>query len=174
MIDPSELLFVVDEENKPLAPLPREVVHEKGYWHRCSEIIVVNSQSQILCQKRTLLKDSHPGMWEANFGGHLGPSDDFLENAVAEVNEELGLQKEKKDLIFFEIYKSDNEKEFQGVYFTKWDGDIGSLSLEEAEVEKVLWKDILELEQLFKSNDPQWVQHGYELRLLTRLKSGLS
>lgn len=171
MINPSELLFVVDENNNPIESLPRDEVHAKGLWHRCSQIVVINSQKQILCQKRSKLKDNHPDMWEANFGGHLGPDEDFLDNALKETEEELGLQQKEKDMIFFEVFKSVEEKEFQGVYYTRWDGDLKTLSLEEEEVSEVAWKEIVELEKEFHSADSNWVQHGYEIRLLEHLKA---
>lgn len=170
MIHGSELLFVVDEKNMPLAPKQRHEVHEKGDWHRCSQVFVVNSQGQILCQKRALSVDMYPGMWDVKFGGHLHPEEEYVENAIQELQEELEIQKEKEEFVFFEVYKSEQDKEFQAVYFTKLDRNVESIHVEKEEVDIIEWKDIDDLEEIFKRHDPKWIQHGYELRLLSHLK----
>lgn len=170
MINDSELLYVVDEKNNPLPSKQRYEVHEKGDWHRCSQVYIVNSHRQILCQKRASTLDMYPGMWDPKFGGHLRPHEEYVDNALIELKEELGFRKEKEDLHFFEVYKSEKDKEFQAVYSTKWDGKLENIHLEKAEVDHVEWKDISELERIFKSHDPHWIQAGYELRLLSQLK----
>ncbi len=65
MINNKELLFVVDENNQPQQPLPRNVVHKNSLWHRTAAVWVINRNGKILCQKRSLKKDVKPGMWEA-------------------------------------------------------------------------------------------------------------
>lgn len=173
MINDSELLFIVDEDNKPLSPKQRYEVHEKGYWHRCSQVYVINSHQQILCQKRTQMVDMYPGMWDAKFGGHLRPGEEYVDNALVELKEELGLRKEKEDLQFFEVYKSEKDREFQAIFYTRLDGDEADIHLEKEEVDHVEWKDIEELEKVFRNHDPEWVQVGYELRLFVHLKQRL-
>lgn len=169
MIANDELLFVVNEDNKPIQPKPRDEVHKNGYWHRTTHVWIVNSKHQILCQKRTVKKDMYPGMWDPKFGGHLKQSEKYLTNAQREIAEELRLQREK-DLLFFEIYKCGKDKEFQAIYWIEWNGDLKDISLEKEEVAEIAWRDINELENIFRNNDPQWIQQGYELRFLSKLK----
>lgn len=171
MIDPSELLFVVDENNKPLDPLPRDFVQENKIWHRCSHIWIINKNNQILCQKRSALKDKNPGKWEAHFGGHMGPGESYEENAQKELNEELGIKCTTDELHFFEIYKNAHAYEFQAIYYLLWDGDLASLQLEQAEVSEVVWKSIEELEQYYVTKDENWVQTMYTLTLLNHVKT---
>src|SRR5581483_7577210 len=101
MINPQELLTVVDEHDNPLTPLPRKEVHAKGLWHRTAGIWVVNTNGQILCQKRSLKKDVHPGLWEAFFGGHVLSGVEYLDSAAREMEEELGIKIDKKNLHFY-------------------------------------------------------------------------
>jgi isopentenyl-diphosphate Delta-isomerase len=118
VINKDEMLFVVDKNNNPLEPKPRSEVHSKGYWHRTAHVWILNFKNQLLCQKRSLLKDSNPGFWEPFFGGHLAPGVEYLDGAIEELNEELGLNIKKDQLKLFKIYKEQGDKpsEFQGVF----------------------------------------------------------
>lgn len=171
MIHPQELLFVVDENNNPILSKTREKTHLDKDWHRISHIWIINSQKQILCQKRSKLKDVNPGKWEAHFGGHVASGQEYIDNAVKETKEEVGIDKKRDNMMFFKIFKYEKDKEFQGIFYTVWDGDIAVLILEKEEVEQVAWRSIQELESVFKENNPTWVHHGYEEELLTLLKS---
>lgn len=164
MIDKDELLFVVDENNNPLTPQPRSLVHAKGYWHRTSHIWILNSQNELLCQRRSLLKDVNPGFWEPFFGGHLAPNVDYLEGAILELNEELGLQIDKDQLKLFKIYKEQGKKasEFQGVFLLNWDGDISKIKFEKEEIDELKWFPLSEVRQFLAKNKDNWSEMGYE------------
>jgi len=174
MINNEELLFVVDQNNNPIQPKTRKDIHENGYWHRISHIWIFNSQRQILCQKRTMHKDINPGKWEAHFGGHIASREEYVDNAIKEIKEEIGLERAKEDMTFFKIYKYDKDREFQGIFYTKWDGNINTLVLEKEEVEKVAWKDISELKIIFEEKDPSWAYHEYEEDLLLTITKSIN
>lgn len=171
MINNEELLFAVDENNNPIEARPRNETHAKHLWHRVSHIWVINAKNQILCQKRTLLKDINPGKWEAHFGGHMRSGEDYRDNAIIETKEEIGLERNKDDMIFFKVHKYLKDKEFQGIFYTKWDGEENELALEKEEVENITWVSIEELQKIFTSKDDTWVQHEYELELLALLNN---
>lgn len=172
MINKHELLFVVDKDNNPLVPRPRNEVHTKGYWHRTSHIWIYNDALQILCQKRSLLKDLNPGMWEAFFGGHMEPDESFLSNARRELKEELGISAKAEDFHLYKVFKHPHGKEFQGIYYLKWNGDIATLKFEKEEIDEVQWKQIEEVyEKLIKLKDAHWSIMGYEKVLLDMLKT---
>lgn len=175
MIKNDELLLVVDENNIPIDPKPRHEVHKSGYWHRTSHIWIINTQYQILCQKRSLLKDSNPGKWEPFFGGHISPNEEYFDVAIRELNEEIGLKIDREeDLKLFKIYKNELGKEFQALYFTIWNGDINTLTLEMEEIDQVKWFSIHDIsEKLIKNIDPVWSVMGYEKELLAYINSEL-
>lgn len=173
MIDRSELLFVVDEEDNPLSPLPRHEVHEKGLWHRTSIIWVANNKGQILCQKRSMQKDTKPGVWEAYFGGHLAPGETYESCAVKEVDEELGISISSSDLHMFMIHKCGTDKEFQAIFVLRWDGDDSQLTKEKAEVEKIEWLSLETLkDNLLTKPKPDWSHHEYQWHMLDFLSNG--
>lgn len=171
MIKKDELLFVVDENNLPLAPKSRKEVHSKGIWHRSSHIWVVNSQNQILCQKRSNLKDKFPGFWEPYFGGNLEPGEDYLTGAVREGNEELNFGIKKRDLKFFKIFKSEIAREFISVYFFRLKGQIGKITFEKSEVDRIKWFDFSKLKEIFIRRNKEWVDVGYNLEALMWLET---
>lgn len=171
MIIKKELLFTVDESNNPIEPMPRDIVHSQGLWHRTNQIWIINDKKQILCQRRSLLKDMNPGKWEALFGGHIKAGQGYVENALEELQEELGIIAAQDDLHFFTIHKSEKHKEFEGIYYLLWNGNISDLYLEEDEVDQVKWFEINELmEVLVMKKDTNWSRFGYEEDLLNKLK----
>lgn len=171
MIDKDELLFVVDKDNNPTEPKPRSEVHSKGYWHRVSHIWVINYKKQILCQKRSLLKDKSPGKWQPFFGGHLNPNEGYLDGAVKEFNEELGLNITKGKLSYLKLYKQTSGHEFQAIYYIKWDGDIKNIAFEREEIDLIKWLTIEKLKQIITSSErDNWGLMGYESSMLEMLE----
>lgn len=171
MINNDELLFVVDENNRPLEPKSRKETHDEGLWHRVAHIWIMNDKHQLLCQQRTLLKDKNPGKWEAHFGGHVLAGQEYIKNAVIETQEELGLKRKEKDMILLKVYKCDIDMEFQAIFLTRWNGDISTLALEKVEVEKVIWLNISEIEEIYRREDNEWAYHGYEEEVLQAIKN---
>jgi isopentenyldiphosphate isomerase len=170
MINTKELLFSVDENNNPIEPQPRDISHAAGIWHRTSHVWVINNQGNILCQQRSLLKDSNPGLWEPFFGGHLAPKQSYQEAALNELEEELGIRKTASNITFYKTYKYVPGTEFQGIFTTTWDGDITTLQLEEDEVEQVAWHSPDDIRRLVvDSHEEPWTRLGYESELLDRL-----
>lgn len=172
MITPDELLFSVDEDNKPIGPQPRRLSHETGIWHRTCHVWIINKEGEILCQQRSLLKDSNPGCWEPFFGGHLAPEQKYIDAAIAEVQEELGLRAQPDQLRFFKEYKYTPGTEFQGIFILEWNGSIASLKLEKDEVQQVARKTIDEIKsEVVDKRSKQWTFMGYEDELLNFLRS---
>ncbi len=169
MIIKEELLFTVDEFNNPINPKPRKMVHMNGLWHRTSHIWIVNKKKQVLCQKRSLLKDMNPGKWESFFGGHLAPKQNYIDGALIELNEELGIEVAKEDLHFLLINKSNSDKEFQGVFYIEWNGNINDLTLEKEEIDQVKWFDAGELKQRLSKKGNNWTNWGYEKKMLKNI-----
>src|SRR5690606_7116726 len=92
MLNAKELLFTVDSQNNTIDSQPRDLVHAEGIWHRTAHVWIVNKNYEILCQQRSLLKDSNPGLWEPFFGGHLPPDTSYEKGAMDELREELGIE----------------------------------------------------------------------------------
>ena len=173
MINKDELLFTVDENNQPVAPLGRTLAHEQGVWHRTTDIAVVNSKKELLCHKRSMLKDAGPGMWDICFGGHILAGVDPIKGAMEELEEESGLKVAEPDLKFLgtvqHISRSGKNKEFRYVYIYYWDGPMSDLKLEKDEVEEVRWTDIETIKNN-RDNSEHWSGMPQLETLLAELK----
>lgn len=148
-----EYFDIVDENGTPTGDIiSRQEAHRLGTRHRTAHIWVVrkvDNQYQVLLQKRSLNKDSHPGQYDTSSAGHIQAGDDVLVSAQREFFEELGIKAKSNELKYigkFNIYYQkefnnsmfcDNEVAFVHIYQN--DIDINSLKLQEEEVERVKW-----------------------------------
>ena len=97
-----ELFDVTDEKGIPTGEtVSRKEAHEKGIPHRTAHIWVARKTDagyQVLLQKRSAEKESFPGMFDTSSAGHIQAGDDPLESAKRELNEELGINAQERDL----------------------------------------------------------------------------
>lgn len=63
----NEIFDVFDESNsRVIGQERRGVVHAKGLWHRSVNILLLNSNGDMLVQKRMPTKDVCPGSWDVS------------------------------------------------------------------------------------------------------------
>ncbi len=165
-----ELLFVVDESNKPLEPLPRNEVIAKKLWRRTAGCILVHKTSnKVLCQKRSQTKDERPGLWIAEFGGKSNPGEDAKATAMRELKEELGVTVNNSDITFYSLVKSEKRRQFEYQYYVFWDGNESDVIFDSNEVSDISWTSIPEVIDLL-ANNSGWYSYGYEAEMLMKLK----
>ncbi|MCA1645563.1 MAG: NUDIX domain-containing protein [Chloroflexi bacterium] len=99
--DPTELLEVFDAAGKPTGrSSPRAAVHLDGDWHQAFQCWILRRGGQeVVLQRRSLVKDTFPGCWDAAAAGHWRFGETAAE-AAREVAEELGLQVNFADLVY--------------------------------------------------------------------------
>ena len=117
-----------------------------------------------------MLKDQHPGKWEAFFGGHLSPNEDYTESAVREASEELGLKVTKNQLTpYSSVLKSDKQthKEFQYVFALFLDEDSNNFQFEKEEIDELKWVDLEEVRKiLLETKEENWVKKAWDKEVL--------
>lgn len=91
----TELLAVVDQDDKVIDTQPRHKIHATGLRHRAVHILVFNEQGQLFLQKRSMNKDLNKGLWDTSAAGHVDAGEDYTPSAIREAEEELGVQIEK-------------------------------------------------------------------------------
>jgi len=113
-----ELLDVVDDNNVVIATATRGEIHKKGLRHRACHIIVFNRSGDVFVQRRSLSKDNGAGLWDSSSAGHVDSGEAYLECAVREIKEELGLAVAASELNekFLLVAHPDNGMEFAKVY----------------------------------------------------------
>lgn len=168
-----ELFFVVDENDQPLAPLPRKAVHGHGVWHRVAHIWILDGNGNVLCQQRSLEKELNPGGWEPFFGGHLRPDESYTDGARRELLEEIHLAPDTlvHDMTYkrHDIARDGYNNEFQGIFTAQWNGDLATLSFDDGEVARIEWQPLTQVLATLNAGNPLWTNCGYGQRFITEL-----
>ncbi len=86
-----ELFDVVNEQDEPVGRALRSEVHARGLLHRAVHVLVFDQHGRLFLQKRSMTKDTSPGLWDSSCSGHLDAGEDYDAAAVRELREELGL-----------------------------------------------------------------------------------
>lgn len=133
----------------------RGVVHRDGSPHGTAHIWIVRKNEKgshdVLLQKRSATKDSYPGCYDISSAGHVEAGHEYLETAVREMGEELGLSVVPEQLQFVGFHYGYCEDVFYGKVFRDYEissvyvyeepVDIEKLRLQKEEVECVCWMD---------------------------------
>lgn len=112
--DPAELLtLVTDDDATVLGPIARGLVHgNPALIHRSAHVLVIHpDEGGLLLQKRSLQKDTSPGLWDVSVGGHVTFGQSYEEAVVRETHEELGLEVTREDLEFLYLTRFRSERE---------------------------------------------------------------
>ncbi len=129
-----EMLDVVNEQDEVIGQATRSRVHSDNLRHRATHILLFNSAEQVFMQLRSKIKDTNPGLWDTSAAGHVDAGETYLNCAVRELHEELGVAVSANDL--HEIGRippsSENGFEFVRVYRAVSDAPI-TLCLDEVE-----------------------------------------
>ena len=92
MTAPEECFDVVDACDVVIGRASRREVHARGLWHRAVHTLVFDPAGRVLLQKRSMLKDLSPGLWDSSCSGHLDASEDYDTAAARELGEEIGVR----------------------------------------------------------------------------------
>ncbi len=81
----------------------RALVHRDGDLHGTAHVWLVRyrpdkGSAEVLLQKRSANKDSYPGCYDISSAGHIPAGQDFLESAMRELREELGVEAKPEEL----------------------------------------------------------------------------
>ena len=135
----------------------REKCHKEGLWHK-AVVVLINSKSQVLLQKRSANKKMWPNMWDITSGGHVLAGEFGFQAAIRECKEELGIELNKNDITFIGSTTSTNIKgdiinnHFNEYYIANKEIDETKLKLQEEEVSEVRWIDKDQIIEKIKDN----------------------
>ena len=165
-----EYIDLYDENNNPLKKSKEKTqAHEEGDFHRTAHIWIINDNKELLLQKRSANKKSHPNCWDISGAGHIRTGEDVLDGAIRELKEELGVIAKKNDLHFIAIIKSTKNpknKEFQYVYLLKSNNKIEDYVFEDNEVSEVKYVFYEKLEEMVEKRTEGLLIHEDEYKKL--------
>lgn len=147
-----EYIDIFDENNNPIGEVKEKTqAHEDGNFHRTAHIWIMNDKKEILLQKRSATKKSHPNCWDISGAGHIRAGESVIDGAIRELKEELGVEAKEEDLQYISTIKSTkNPKnmEFGYVYLLRCNKKIEDYILEDNEVSEVKYVYYEELEKM--------------------------
>jgi isopentenyldiphosphate isomerase len=88
----SEILDVVDLEDRVIGQATRFDVHNRALSHRAAHIFLFNSTGYFYVQRRSPSKDQHPSKLDSSAAGHVDSGENYLDCAIRELKEELGIE----------------------------------------------------------------------------------
>lgn len=145
----------------------RTQVHIDGDIHGTSHVWLIrrkdNQKFDILLQKRSATKDAYAGCYDISSAGHIPAGQGYLESAIRELEEELGIKAKPNELKLIGMHDGYMEAEFYGspfknheisaVYICEKPVRDEDFKLQEEEVESVLWIDFDECREKLKSGE---------------------
>lgn len=157
----------------------RKLVHRDGDIHGTSHIWIFRKNDRtgsadVLLQKRSKDKDAFPGCYDTSSAGHIPSGGDFLESALRELFEELGIAAGPEELHFLFLHRQTVDTRFYGerfydrqvsaVYVYVRDIPAEEFHLQKEEVESVCWMDYRECRKHVEEREPDFCIHPEEYK----------
>jgi len=155
-----EYLDIVDENNELTGKTEeRNIIHEKGIWHREVAVWIMNEKGEMLLQKRASTKKQEPNKW-AICAGHVDAGETVESAIIREMEEELGIKVSIDELEFLNTYKKQNDLpnniknyNFQYMYFLKTNWKIEDYKIRVEELSEIKYIPFEEFENIVKNKD---------------------
>ena len=167
-----EYIDIFDENNNPTGKVKeKQQAHEDGNFHRTAHVWIINDKNELLLQKRSASKKTHPNYLDISGAGHIKAGESVVDGAIRELKEELGVEAEEKDLQYIATIKSTkNPKnmEFQYVYLLNCNKEIEEYIFEDNEVAEVKYVFYKEIEKMVEEKVEGLLIHEEEYKYLFR------
>ena len=165
-----EYIDIVDQNNNPTGEIKEKTqAHEDGNFHRTAHIWIMNDKKELLLQKRSATKKSHPNCWDISGAGHIRAGESVINGAIRELKEELGVETKESELQYIVTIKSTkNPKnmEFGYVYLLKCNNQVEEYIFEDNEVSEVKYVYFEELEKMVEERVDGLLIHEEEYKKL--------
>ena len=137
-----EIVTVVDEENRPVAALPRRRVRAGNLPHRAAFVFVFDRKGRLLVQRRTGVKDMYPNCYDLAAGGVVAAGESYEACAEREAAEELGIRDAVLEAKFDLYYEDERNRCFGRVFTCVCEGPF---TLQPEEVASAAFHDVDEV-----------------------------
>lgn len=155
-----EKIDIVTKEGEPTGKIAlKSEAHKNGWYHNTIHLWLYTKQGEILLQQRSHKKTIHPLLWDVSVAGHIDTGETFIEAALRETKEEIGLQLDTKSLqkigsfLHETNYGDIQDNEFHQVYIAELKVDVNQLQPQEDEVEALKLVSFSEFETLLEQSE---------------------
>jgi 8-oxo-dGTP pyrophosphatase MutT (NUDIX family) len=156
----TEIVTIVDESNNVIGAATRRDMRARRLPHRAAYIMVFHPRGSLYVQKRTATKDVYPGYYDVAAGGVVTAGESYLESAVRELEEEMGIRGVPLGRLFDFYHTEGGHRVWGRAYSCVYDGEI---VLQEEEVESGAFHPVHEI--LRRAEDQPFTPDGlYVLR----------
>ena len=168
-----ELLRVVDKNGNFTGEIfDREYIHDNNLLHNEVSVFILNSNKEILLQKRSMTKRFNPGKWGL-CSGHVSYDETLEDAALREIKEEIGLDIGLGDLNpigdkLVPLY--DKGAHITYHYYIKVDKSSDEFIIQKEELSEVKWFLIDDILKMIKSEDNSITLKENRVDLLESLK----
>jgi len=125
-----EIVDIVDASDKVIGTEDKESARQKGLMTRVAFIILLNAKNELYLQQRKSTKKTYPLYWSGSAAGHVQSGESYLQAALRETQEELGVKPTLQEIGKF---TSEADKEIVTVFIGRSEGPY---TLEEAAIEQ--------------------------------------
>lgn len=133
-----------------------------GAWCRSTNVFILNAKGEVLCHRRSPLKERHPGAWSTHLGGHVTEGESFLMNAVKELEEESGIRLAPEALLPWRTTRLERARLWVREFVAVVDPARITLVPQPGEVEEFRWLSPAEIVRLAKSG--AWLAGTHDFR----------
>lgn len=156
-----EQLTQVDSNDRPVGSVTHSEAHAQDnsripsggrVIHREVYLLLYNTKGQVLLTRRSKLKKHHPGYWVESAAGHVRFDEDPLDAVIRETREELGF-KIVPVFLYKEFDQKTSEARFRYFYYAPFPSNQ-NITLNQKEVDACEWVDFPEVEEFFKTHNP--------------------
>ncbi|WP_299524088.1 NUDIX domain-containing protein [Winogradskyella sp.] len=156
-----EYIDIVTQDGEPTGKIAlKSEAHKHGWYHNTIHLWLYTKGGEILLQQRSHKKVIHPLLWDVSAAGHIDAGESFVEAALRETKEEIGLQLQAEALtkIGIKLHESSYEdgkiqdNEFHQVYIAELKVSLENLIPQENEVEALKLVSLNEFEILLENS----------------------
>ena len=136
-----EFVDELDSNAKPTGRvITKSFAHENKIFHGEVNVFVINKKKELLLQKRSRHKKSHPGLW-GGLAGHVESGETFETAALREIYEEIGVKLKRENLVNMGLEKwiEDYQRAWMQLYLAVIDKPESAFTPQPDEVECVKW-----------------------------------
>ncbi|HNJ96903.1 MAG TPA: NUDIX domain-containing protein [Ilumatobacteraceae bacterium] len=144
----TEMVDVVDDDDRVIATVTRARMRAEVLQHRAVSIAVLGSDGRLLVHRRADTKDVWPGMWDIAAGGVVAAGETYDDAARRELAEELGVTGVPLHYLGEGRYRDDAVALIGRGYTVVCDGPF---VFTDGEIAEVRWVDRDDLETMLAS-----------------------